>query len=350
MKLSGALIVALVTAVVVVMNLRVTVLPNMISYSSSQNSGELCSIQPQTLLTASEARISHGPTVNVLLCLSGSEFGLLQETAVAIKSLILNAPHTGQLRIYIMADQESFEALPNTLTEALPNGSIWWCPLSIHVLNIEPFVRGWKMEIRRIQRGIDTLHTWGTYFRLFANRILPPDVDQFLYLDPDVIVTANLAHLWHHVTSSNETRNLLFHWRYETAGFLVMRNTAELWKLATQIDRSELPEERFNDQKILKLIAMHYGNRVGELPMAWGIHWAKEWRYRNSFPEQFPQVPMGHFNGGAGSASDPFGTNPSRWSWTSTNGEICFTITFTCHGPRCVSWVKVQHQVVLDIQ
>lgn len=302
MKLSTALIVALVTAIVV-MDLRATVLPSMIFFSWSQSSADLCSIQPQTQLAASEVEIHHGPTVHVLLCLSGSEFGLLQETAVAIKSLILNAPHTGQLRIYIMADHKSFQALPNTLTEALPIGSIWWCPLSIHVLNVEPFVRGWKMEIRRIQRGIDTLHTWGTYFRLFANRVLPPDVDHFLYMDPDAIVTANLAHLWNHVTSSNETSNMLFHWRSETAGFLVVRNTAELWNLATQINRSELPDERFNDQKILKLIAMHHGDRVGELPKAWGIHWAKEWRYRNSFAQQFPQIAMGHFNGG----TDSFG-------------------------------------------
>jgi hypothetical protein len=118
-------------------------------------------------------------------------------------------------------------------------------------------------------------------------------------------VTVNLVQLWSYAASQHDP--LLFQWRSETAGLLLMLNTPKLWQLATQINITELPDEIFNDQKILKLVALHHADRVGELPAAWGVHSAEDWRYRNSFPQQFPQqLATGHCNGGSDSSGGPF--------------------------------------------
>jgi len=246
-----------------------------------------------------------GTTVNILLCLSGDAYGFLEETKVAIKSLILNAPHNGQLHIYIMADKSAYEALLALFNETLPSGTIWWCPIAIRIINIESEISRWQREIKKIANPMATLHhTWGTYYRLFFNRYLPSSVDYIIYMDPDTVVTANLAHLWNYTKNSSDW---LFLWRSECAGFLLLRNSPELWELAAQVDNKELPDEQFNDQKILQLIALHHPDVAQELPPAWGMHWARDWRSRKNFLQDFPQLGMGHFNGG--------GPNPGAF-WT----------------------------------
>jgi hypothetical protein len=240
------------------------------------------------------------PTVNVLLCLSGDGYGFLEETKVAIKSLILNAPHTGELNIYIMADQPAYDALPIIFNTTLPSGTIWWCPIAFHIINVESETKGWIQEILNIsaKEPLKTLfHTWGTYYRLFFNRYLPSSVDYILYIDSDTIVTANLAHLWNYTENSGD--DWLFSWRSETAGFILLRNLPELWNLATQVNENDLPSEHFSDQKILRLIALRNPSVAAQLPAAWGMHWAWDWKKRKTMAQAYPQLAMGHFNGGS---------------------------------------------------
>lgn len=258
---------------------------------ASQNNGDA----PRYRRTAATQHHG-GTTINVLMCMSGAGEGFLEETKVAIKSVILNAPHQGALNLFIMADQAAYDALP----KMFGNISLqqWWCPLSFHVINVESHTKGWDQEIENVSKTemVDRLHTVGTYFRLFMNRVLPSDVKHVLYMDPDVIVTANLVNLWNNATRDDKT---LFSWRRETAGFMMIRNTPELWELVAQINPHDLPKVAFNDQKILLLIAQEHPDRVNELPPAWGFHWAWDWRSRKRMETNYPQLAMGHFNGGA---------------------------------------------------
>jgi hypothetical protein len=255
-------------------------------------------------------------TINVLLCLSGSAYGLFEETKVALKSLILNAPHSpGRLDIYIVADEAARDTLQRRVWSEmlLFTNNTWWCAVSINVINIQSRIPSWKRAIRNLffpLRIIDLSHTFGTFFRLFINQVLPSHITHVIYLDPDAIVLANLAHLWRLVThlsitknssGANEPDDYLFSWRSETAGFMLMKNSPELFSLARRVNFSQATNERLNDQLVLKLLQRQFPHRVGRLPPEWGMHWAWDFKYRKALLRIYPQLGMGHFNGGADS-------------------------------------------------
>jgi lipopolysaccharide biosynthesis glycosyltransferase len=156
---------------------------------------------------------------------------------------------------------------------------------------------------------MDSVHTFGTYYRLFVNDILPSDVRHVIYLDTDVIFLANLAELWRHVDD-----RLLFQWGSECAGVLLLNvhRFGEFWGILKRSNWTgvELPHA---DQSILNKVMQDYPDKVGNFSKEWDLNVASHWRYRgdNSLLKNRPELGLVHYNGG-GSTKEAFFTSKNN--------------------------------------
>ncbi len=266
------------------------------------------------------------PVINVVMAMYGTESGMVSEMEVFLKSLLLNSPRSSdaKVNVYILTNQEAFAAIGpsifhrmgipysrnstnSTLSQTTTAALRWWLPFEIFVINVQRFSRGWMTEIDglRLSRNetkwlhVYDVHTEGTFYRWFANRVLPSDVYYFLYTDSDVVLLTDISALWELTKSSSP--NVLFQWNIpRNAGFMLVKNTAELWDLVTKVDLLQLNSSRYDDQDLFVLIHQNHPNRVNVLPNDW--NYALEWGYyiRKNLQESRPQLGMGHFNGNGG--------------------------------------------------
>ena len=124
----------------------------------------------------------------------------------------------------------------------------------------------------------------------------------------------------------------------------------KLWQLATQIDITELPDEIFNDQKILKLASLYCTMRselANCLPCG-GCIWPRTGDIEILFHNNFLNLPWDTLMEVRIVQEGPFGTSRSRLNWTNMSWAVYFTITSTCPGRRCVFWEEAQSQVAAD--
>jgi hypothetical protein len=251
-------------------------------------------------------------TVHILFGLSGNHPGFLSEFEVALKSVLLHAPLERDMHVHIIADRDAYLSLAKIFNRT--NLSTWETrnPIEIHAYDITP-------ELPQLEQLIfgtfsDTLessnfrlkdavgrHTIGTFFRLFAHRIIPTRVQQLIYMDTDVLIMANLEGLMQQVEMNT---NALFHWgRGRCAGFIVfnVQRMDELWALARTTNMTNISatySQLVDDQLLLLSLNVTYPNEVAVFEDGWDMTVSEKWRYNDNLVQRFPDVGMLHFNGG----------------------------------------------------
>jgi hypothetical protein len=186
------------------------------------------------------------------------------------------------------------------------------------------------------------LHTIGTWYRLFSHHVLKVrnftnedeenSVEHVLYLDPDVVIMANLQELWRHADTKYH-----FQWGIsECAGFLLLNvpKMNEIWQLAKTLPLLNISKlgtgQAANDQLVFKAVSQNSinssidtGVRVGALPPPWDVSITNGiWRYRKSLVTHRPQVGMIHFNGGGASKEAYFSSMPTFLDVNETKGSF----------------------------
>jgi len=277
--------------------------------------------------------------LHVLFALSGNHTGFLQEFEVALKSLLLNAPidqddsseqdgSGGGMIIHVMADGKAFGSLEIVfLVQTQLNTWRTRTPITIRTYNVQSHVARWRRRIIQLYRDtglsdmvleIGAYHTIGTWFRLFADDVLPQSVASVLYLDTDAVILANLQQFVRQVGGpgmvgsaqiDNTSDPVLFYiGKQECAGFVVI-NVKELkttWEAASKIDlqrASERLNQDANDQLVLKAILDRFPSMVGRLPNEWDMNVANAFPVirLNNVVQKRPELGVMHFNGGSNS-------------------------------------------------
>jgi hypothetical protein len=273
---------------------------------------------------------------HVLYGLDGDEPGFLEELAVSLKSILLNAPLDDSLEIHLLASAKSYAKLDRVFENSLLDTFRTRNPITIHAYNVQPLVPSWEIFLIRFFQSHwkpdyniteqTEAHTIGTFFRLFAHHVLPDRVQKILYLDNDAILMANLQELWKDVAEHKP--NALFHWdALGCAGFVVFDNhrNNEIWDLAANYDLHNRTNP--NDQEILRAVNISYPETVGILPSAWDVSVANEmWKFNHRLVSVRPNIGMMHFNGGKDDPRNAFKIqkflahdNPKEHSdWTNT--------------------------------
>lgn len=238
-------------------------------------------------------------SVPILFGLFGNNPSFLAEFEVALKSVLLNAPLKSDLSIHIMADGDAYDALGLIFYRTGLNGTMWRNSISIQTYNVDPYLEDWTNETRYMNLDRNR-HTRGTYFRLYAHRVLPNNIEHVLYMDTDVVIMANLDSLW-----ENVDRNSAFQWGDDgCAGFLVLnvQKLDEIWDMARRCDLANISNvtgHDFNDQLIFLAVNRTFPNVVALLPGEWAISVANgAWRHAGDIVDYRPKVGMFHFNGG----------------------------------------------------
>jgi len=249
-------------------------------------------------------------TRHVLFGLSGNHTGFLAEFEVALKSVLLNGPRDS-MDIHIMADEDAFEALYfilHTKANLVNWVKIPW-PIHIKVYNIQNLEEGWKHIIESrfaVATNFTSFslyrHTIGAYYRIFANEVLPPYVDNVLYIDTDVVILGSLEDIWQQQAATDE--DILFSWGARMcSGFMILRpkHETELWELYSQAPEPLLKKiirgrPVVDDQFLLTVVQKEFPQRVGIISPEWDIS-AADGSWKRDGGKQM-QAGMLHFNGG----------------------------------------------------
>ncbi|EJK74150.1 hypothetical protein THAOC_04190 [Thalassiosira oceanica] len=318
-----------------------------------------CLWQSQSSLKLNDT-VDDLPSVHVCFALSGEETGFLREFEVALKSVLLNAPLERDLTIHILADQRAYIALANnSSTGRLPpvferiELHKWTSrnQVNLNLYDISPEIPGLLDQTREtFRRGFNSTsveieieqHTAGTYFRLWADKVIPPELnaEHLLYLDTDVVIMSNLEALMNEV---NRQPDSIFHWGIgHCAGFVIfnVRRMNEIWSLASESDLRRISHEfeqgRVNDQLLLVAINSTYPREVNILSAPWDMSVTSHWRPKQSLLLGRSGVGMLHFNGGAAS-KDAYFDNGGKFlsAYPDTWGEATYYVNLSWSADAC---------------
>jgi hypothetical protein len=249
--------------------------------------------------------------IHIMLALSGNHPGFFEEVKVALKSILLNAPHDQNMHIHIMADQEAYDYLPTVWNDTKVDGIEWWQNITIIPYNIQPQIPQWA-EILRNGTGLpaDGGHTFGSYFRLFADKVLPKTVEYALYVDTDVIIQANLNHLFKNLPDDSESQveTPVFVMATECAGVMLV-NVHKLDKFWEHVNSIKWEGNMLEDldQSMVIEVGKQYPGSVELLSAPWDLTVTVHWREakKENLIKIRPEAGIVHFNGG-GSSKDPY--------------------------------------------
>ena len=327
----------------------------------------LAALSPQTVngrngaaATAGSGDNGDGPTassldcVHVLYGLSGNSSTFLDEFDISLKSVLLNSPIDLDLTVHIMADGEAYAALPAVLLDGRHNFTTAWRTrnrIDIRVYDIEPLIPTMRDVIGRAMHqfsvdDVTEVHTIGTFFRLFADRVVGPslssssrEVTHVIYMDTDVVIMSDLGELWSHVT-----HDAAFQWGGSmNAGFVILnlQKLPLVWNVASTLDLMEISErtdQGANDQLVFQAVNRTRPDLVQLLPKEWDVSVTSLWRgglvadrdyfpFENMSPHRPDGVGMLHFNGGKSSKENVFTSGGSfldiqkrgRYGWANAN-------------------------------
>ena len=195
---------------------------------------------------------------------------------------------------------------------------------------MQPYLTEWKQILSKGTHGIKNdgnHHTFATYFRLFANKVLPADVVPYaLYLDTDVIALANLAKVFQSVQDYNDDHSKqgndghaenkekdqepIFFMAGHNAG-VMMVNIGKLdtfWQLAEQIQWT--PQSlNLADNSMVNGVRYAFKGTVVELPQAWDLTLSRDFRkfrVKEELVKFRPEAGLFHYSGGGASKETAF--------------------------------------------
>jgi hypothetical protein len=242
------------------------------------------------------------PPIHIVLALSGNNPGFFGEFKVALKSILLSAPHNRDTHVHIISDQKAYDYLPTVWEDTKVDGMEWWRNVTIFPYNVESQLPQWAKVLKN-RTNMD-LH--GTYYRLFANKVLPTNVEFALYLDVDVIVLANLNHLFQdlpHDLESLEDKPLMIMAGAEDGGGcagVMLVNIAKLDKFWEHVNSMNWTEKQlaFWDQSMVIEVGKQYPGSVQYLAFPWDLTASEHWREVEIIDKVRPEAGIFHYNNG----------------------------------------------------
>jgi len=261
---------------------------------------------PQTGGNLTSASLPQDP-VDVLYALSGDDPDFLLEFENSLKSVLLNAPLDAALRIHILCDEVAHKGLSEVFNRTEITEIRARNPTFIKVYNCQYLLKKWRARLRSMMMpisGAESRHTIGTFFRLFADYMLPDYVHHFIYLDTDVIILANLAEVWSLINPK-----AYFQWGdSQCAGFVIFKRKSlrKMWHFwatggvmkLNQLNMQNSVSIGYDDQSLLRVFHNHTPEKVDALPPRWDIHYANGlWKFTNRLVSVREQAGMLHFNG-----------------------------------------------------
>lgn len=141
--------------------------------------------------------------VVVVMCLTDSTQGQIDEIQVALKSMLYNAPPPGTrfsgLQIYFLAgDQISYKMVTELIAESRLNVSSWPIPTSLDIIYVGSLHERFAKKIVRSESlsKFWIMHRIGAWWRLMLPWMLPSHVKHVIYIDTDAWFRDNVAGMW----------------------------------------------------------------------------------------------------------------------------------------------------------
>jgi len=256
---------------------------------------------------------------DVLYGLMGTGSSLFDAWEVSVKSVLLNAPTTASLHLHVLCNRDAHIAVQRKIKEAQLEGSKWQNPVKITVYNVEAYHQKWQefLNTKLRHQALDKRITLGGFYRLLAYQILVPmGVGATLYMDPDVIVMANLNSLIPYMQATNDT-TVIFRgsprpeWFCSGLIVIYMNKFQDFWE---KIDLLETVGTA--DQSILDGIKKAFPDTYDVLPIEWDRHLGNGHRPRpfDMYEKDPHGIGMLHYQGGTGrDKSENYFTNGLEW-------------------------------------
>jgi len=308
-----------------------------------------------------EEEAKEASPVHVLFGLSGNHDGFFAEFEVALRSVMLNAPHHSPLEIHIMADEEAHmklnqdtlprvflqesQTLSDNATQEVTTANVsmiidgnttstatqtttrtitttshnWHTNVTIITYNCQSYMPQWKETISLTTgKDLATYHTIGTYFRHFAHDVLPAHVHTVFYIDTDVVILANLAQLFDEAPPDEE--EWYFKWSLDCAGVMLIhvRHLPLFWERCRQVKPTGIFKRKGNNDQDMVIIIRdifdpNNTQLVQPLSQAWDLHVTGHWRgnkKREQLLRHRPEVGLVHYNGGGSNKGSYWDTSP----------------------------------------
>ncbi|CAJ1953949.1 unnamed protein product [Cylindrotheca closterium] len=229
--------------------------------------------------------------------------GFMDEWEVQLKSLVIHSPIDYHLHIHIIVNQAALQSIreriqKHSLTEIRSRNYIRmtcypvddyeaeWNELIYNSTNKTPFNTAKK------------IYTIGAYYRLIADRVLPLDLVNVIYMDTDVVLNSNLNALYPYLDSEKHMEWIQIGSTY-CSGFMIM-NLKEFprhfWRKMDELARQKTNFAGVHDQYLLRLVRESLPpESTGILPKEWNVHYSDHHRDQSRIVDQ--EIAYWHFNG-----------------------------------------------------
>eukprot|EP00937_MAST-01D_sp_MAST-1D-sp2_P007087 g7087.t1 len=215
--------------------------------------------------------------------------------------------HTNRT-IFLIADPAAADRIAS---DGLPLKRL--ANIAARVLTVPPSMeRAWSAVVKQTFGIVRSLHTFGTYYRLFMHEVLPTSVRHAIYFDTDVVVLASLWDIYRERDGRSMFQIgalgggcagiLLFDVvRMRDFWPTIAREMEEAAQYNNTKDANPKQWVKSADQSILRI--MKARGHGGNLTDAWDTHLADgAWRFQDHLAANRPRVGALHFNGGGASS------------------------------------------------
>mmetsp|Transcript_32298 Transcript_32298/g.78569 ORF Transcript_32298/g.78569 Transcript_32298/m.78569 type:complete len:403 (-) Transcript_32298:43-1251(-) len=281
------------------------------SFSSNTGSTNMDAALDSSIWKSSQQRVDEKPrskdTIHVAvgIHLDGKkdQTGFMDEWEVQLKSLVIHAPTDYHLHVHVIVNQAALESIQerfqkHSLTDIRSRNSIQmtcypadqyeaeWNELIYNSTNKTPF------------ENAKRIYTIGAYYRLIADRVLPKDLVNVIYMDTDVVLNSNLNALYPYLNPKKHMEWIQIGSTY-CSGFMIM-NLKEFprlfWSKMDELAKQKTNFAGVHDQYLLRLVRESLPPEfTGILPKEWNVHYSDHHRDQTKIVDQ--EIAYWHFNG-----------------------------------------------------
>lgn len=230
-----------------------------------------------------------------------NQTGFMDEWEVQFKSLVIHAPTDHQLHVHVIVNQAALQSIQGRVPKfsgirsrnsirltcyPVDGYEAEWNELLHNSTNKTPFDKTKK------------IYTIGAYYRLVADRILPNDLVNVIYMDTDVVLNSNLNALYPYLDPKKHTQWIQIGSTY-CSGFMIMNLKVfpkHFWGKMEELAKQNTNFGGVHDQYLLRLVRESTPpEKTGILPKEWNVHFSDHHRDQNRIVDQ--EIAYWHFNG-----------------------------------------------------
>ncbi|KAL3929311.1 MAG: hypothetical protein SGBAC_012270 [Bacillariaceae sp.] len=264
-----------------------------------------------TFWQASQQRVEEKPSskntihVAVGIHLDGKkdQTGFMDEWEVQFKSLVIHAPTDYPLHIHIIVNQAALQSIQeriqeHTLTEIRSRN-----PIRMTCYPVDRYEAEWNELIYNSTNktpfeSTKKIYTIGAYYRLIADRVLPKDLANVVYMDTDIVLNSNLNALYPYLDPEEHPEWIQIGSTF-CSGFMIM-NLKEFprhfWGKMDELAKQKTNFAGVHDQYLLRLVRENTPpESTGILPKEWNVHYSDYHRDQTRIVDK--EIAYWHFNG-----------------------------------------------------